>query len=204
MINTDLKLMYYIRKYIEISKGDLSVNGQLYFHSSATDFSSMMKEFYKKLEISYPKFYKMDDLCKLACIASELILKDETEKDIALLFSNNEGSLDTDSKHQQSIQNSEAYFPSPAVFVYTLPNISIGEVSIRHQLKSESAFFIANEYQTDYMHKYTEQLLQTNKAKKVLCGWVHCLNGDYKACFYLVENNGILEHNNQNIKHITK
>lgn len=196
--------MYYIRKYIEISKGNLSINGQLHFHSSAADFGSIIKEFYKKLEISYPKFYKMDDLCKLAFVASELLLKDETEKDIALLFSNNEASLDTDLKHQQTIQDRENYFPSPAVFVYTLPNIAIGEVSIRHQLKSESAFFIANEYQADYMHKYTEYLLQNHKAKKVLCGWAHCLNDAYKACFYLVETDGILEHNIQNIKNITK
>lgn len=195
--------MYYIRKYIEISNGTISVDGQLYLQSSETDFGSMMKEFYKKMEINYPKFYKMDDLCKLAFLASEVLLKDETEKDIALLFSNNEGSLDTDIKHQQSIQNKEEYYPSPAVFVYTLPNISIGEVSIRHQLKSESAFFIANEFQTDYMHKYAEYLLQNNKAKKVLCGWIHCLNGAYEARFYLVEQNGNLDHTQENINKIT-
>lgn len=196
--------MYSVSKYIHIENGIIFENGKQIVDSNTTDFSEFIKQVYRNFEHIYPKFYKMDDLCKLAYIASELVLKDETEKDIALLFSNNEGSLDTDYKHQQSIQNNDAYFPSPAVFVYTLPNIAIGEVSIRHQLKSESAFFIASEYQADYMHKYTEHLLRTNKAKKVLCGWVHCLNGAYKACFYLVETNGILEHNNQNIKQITK
>jgi len=156
------------------------------------------------LNISYPKFYKMDDLCKLAFIASELLLQNETEKDIALLFSNNEASLDTDLKHQQSIQNLENYYPSPAVFVYTLPNISIGEVSIRHELKSESAFFVAEKYQTEYLHKYAEYLLKTNKAQKVLCGWTHFLEGDYKADFYLVEKMGILEHSKEQINDITK
>ena len=196
--------MYYIRKYIEISNGTISVDGQLYLQSSETDFGSMMKEFYKKMEINYPKFYKMDDLCKLAFLASEVLLKDETEKDIALLFSNNEGSLDTDVKHQQSIQNKEEYYPSPAVFVYTLPNISIGEVSIRHQLKSESAFFVAEKYQTEYLHKYAEYLLKTNKAQKVLCGWIHFLEGNYKADFYLVEKIGILEHSKEHINDIIK
>jgi len=196
--------MYWISKYVHIENGSIFENGKLIFVSETTDFSEFIKQIYKRFEHAYPKFYKMDDLCKLAYVGSEFILKNETEKDIALLFSNNEGSLDTDSKHQRSIQNSDAYFPSPAVFVYTLPNIAIGEVSIRHQLKSESAFFIANQYQADYMHKYTERLLQTKKAKKILCGWVHCLNGAYKACFYLVENSGILEHTFQNIKNITK
>ncbi|WLD23834.1 3-oxoacyl-ACP synthase [Flavobacterium dauae] len=196
--------MYAINKFINISQNVVCENGKSIFHNQEDTFAAFMKNVYKNLNISYPKFYKMDDLCKLAFIASELLLQNETEKDIALLFSNNEASLDTDLKHQQSIQNPENYYPSPAIFVYTLSNITIGEVSIRHKLKSESAFFIANEYQTNYMHKYTEHLLQTNKATKVLCGWVHCLNGAYKACFYLVESNGNLEHTIHNINNITK
>ena len=146
----------------------------------------------------------MDDLCKLAFLGSEMLLKDEVEKNIALLFSNNEGSLDTDIKHQHTITTAEAYYPSPAVFVYTLPNIAIGEVSIRHQLKSESVFFIANAFQADYMHSYTQYLLQKNKAKKVLCAWIHFLNGSYKAVFYLVESKGNLKHSIEQIKHIIK
>lgn len=196
--------MYAISKFINISKDVVCENSKQIFHNQEDSFSAFMKNVYKSLNISYPKFYKMDDLCKPAFIASELLLQNETEKDIALLFSNNEASLDTDLKHQQSIQSSEDYYPSPAVFVYTLPNITIGEVSIRHQLKSESAFFVAEKYQTEYMHKYAEYLLKNNKAQKVLCGWIHCLNGDYKADFYLVEKKGILEHSKEHINDIIK
>lgn len=196
--------MYAISKFINISQNDVCENGKPIFQNQEDTFAAFMKNVYKSLSISYPKFYKMDDLCKLAFIASELLLQNETEKDIALLFSNNEASLDTDLKHQQSIQNPEDYYPSPAVFVYTLPNITIGEVSIRHQFKSESAFFVAEKYQTEYLHKYAEYLLKTNKAKKVLCGWIHFLEGDYKADFYLVEKMGILEHSKEQINDITK
>src|SRR5690554_3071713 len=86
--------MYYIRKYLEISNGNISVNGRLCFRSSETDFGSIMKEFYKNLDISYPKFYKMDDLCKLAFIGSEIMLDGIKGKNIALLFSNSESSLE--------------------------------------------------------------------------------------------------------------
>src|SRR5690606_21571812 len=123
--------MYSVSKYIHIENGIIFENGKQIVDSNTTDFSEFIKQVYRNFEHIYPKFYKMDDLCKLAYIASELVLKDETEKDIAVLFSNNEGSLDTDNKHQQSIQNSDAYVPSPAVFVYTLPNIAICEVSTR-------------------------------------------------------------------------
>lgn len=196
--------MYSVSKFINIYKGIIFENGKCIFENEEGDFSAFMKTVYKGLEISYPKFYKMDDLCKLAFIASELLLKDEDENDIALLFCNNEGSLDTDMKHQQSISNAAAFFPSPAVFVYTLPNITIGEVSIRHQLKSESAFFISDAFPVDYMHKYTEYLLKNKKANKAVCGWIHFLDGAYKADFYLVEEKGSIEHTTKNINYITK
>lgn len=196
--------MYYIRKYLEISNGNISVNGRLYFRSSETDFGSIMKEFYKNLDISYPKFYKMDDLCKLAFIGSEIMLEDTKEKNVALLFSNNEASLDTDIRHQQSISSKEEYFPSPAVFVYTLPNITIGEVSIRHQLKTESAFFVSDTFPTETMMPYAEYLLQSGRAEQVLCAWIHKLNEEYKTVFYLVAKQGIKEHSINTINEILK
>lgn len=196
--------MYYIRKYLEISNGNISVNGRLCFRSSETDFGSIMKEFYKNLDISYPKFYKMDDLCKLAFIGSEIMLEDTKEKNIALLFSNSEASLDTDIRHQQSISSKEEYFPSPAVFVYTLPNITIGEISIRHQLKTESAFFVSDTFPTETMMPYAEYLLQSGRAEQVLCAWIHKLNEEYKTVFYLVAKQGIKEHSINTINEILK
>jgi len=153
-----------------------------------------MKEFYKQLGINYPKFYKMDDLCKLAFIGSEIMLDDSGEKNVALLFSNSESSLETDRKHQQSIASKEAYFPSPAVFVYTLPNIAIGEVSIRHQLKNESVFFVSDTFPVETMVPYAEYLLQSGRAEEVLCAWIYKWDNEYKAFFYLVGKQGTKEH----------
>ncbi|WP_321539372.1 hypothetical protein [Flavobacterium piscinae] len=86
----------------------------------------------------------MDNLSKLAFLASEVLLSEqiiaEAENNVALVFANRSSSLDTDVKFQQSIDDKENYYPSPAVFVYTLPNICVGEISIKHQLKSENAF----------------------------------------------------------------
>src|SRR5690554_6249028 len=196
--------MYYISKYIEIKEGCIYKNGELEMQSSTSDFSDMMKEWYKSLHLSYPKFYKMDDLCKMAFIASERLLEGETSKEIALLFSNSEASLDTDIKHQQSIQTTDAYFPSPAIFVYTLPNITIGEVSIRHQLKTESAFFVSATFPTETMMPYAEYLLQSGRAEQVLCAWIHKLNEEYKTVFYLVAKQGIKEHSINTINEILK
>jgi hypothetical protein len=93
------------------------------FLKARTNISGICKEAYKSLELSYPKFHKMDNLSKLAFLASEMILKDEDHSRTALVFANRSSSLDTDFKYQESINSQENYFPSPAVFVYTLTHM---------------------------------------------------------------------------------
>ena len=96
----------------------------------------------------------MDNLSKLAFLAADLLLKNEVnegeENNIALLFANKSSSLDTDVKHQESIADRQNYFPSPAVFVYTLPNICMGEISIRHKLYTENSFFIFAQFNAEF------------------------------------------------------
>ena len=116
------------------------------------------------------------------------------------MFANKSSSLETDLKFQESISDKENYFPSPAVFVYTLPNICLGEISIRHQLKSENSFFIFETFNFPFMENYANILLKTKKADKVLCGWVEYFNENYKGFFYLVSNEGEIEHTKKNIE----
>ena len=194
--------MQKISQYIAIRANRVLWNGEVVFEGQSSDFKEFAKELYQHLEINYPKFYKMDNLCKLAFLASEIALKNYEEEDIALVFCNKEGSLDSDLQHQKLISNLDNFYPSPAVFVYTLPNISIGEVSIRHQLKSESMFLLADRYQSEYIAPYCELLINSSKANKVLCGWLKMINGDYQANFYLVEPEGTLEHSIENIDQI--
>jgi len=196
-----LKSEYYISEYCVIENNSVSINGTKNFESEDVTFSEFAKTVYKNSEIDYPKFFKMDNLSKLTFLASEIILKKVVkateENDIALVFCNRSSSLDTDMKYQKSIATKEEYFPSPAVFVYTLPNICIGEVSIKHQLKSENAFFVFEEFPSEFMKNYAEVLLKTQKAEKVLCGWVEYYQENYKAVVYLVEKQGNLKHNEQ-------
>ena len=104
-----------------------------------------------------------------------------TEKGIPLAeFANRAASLDTDLKHQATITDEGEYYPSPAVFVYTLPNICLGEISIRHQLKTENAFMVFDNYaQAEVFFKeYSRQLIAEKSAEKVLCAWVEVLEDE--------------------------
>ncbi|HLT88798.1 MAG TPA: hypothetical protein VKZ57_14505 [Sphingobacterium sp.] len=176
-----------IQKSCIIEQHRIVVDDKLIW-SSATDvpFSDFAKGAFHRLDIDYPKFYKMDALSKLAFLAAEYILQGEDKGELALILANKSGSLDTDIKHQESIQDTENYYPRPATFVYTLSNICAGEIAIRHGLQTEQAFFIAEEFPEETIFAYTDYLLQSDKAKRVLCGWVEYFQEEYRAVLYLV------------------
>src|SRR5688572_4494681 len=117
----------YIHSFCTIQKNQIFLNGEIVFSTEHDLFTAFSKKAYQHFEINYPKFFKMDNLSKLAFLAAELLLKDNKkggeENNTALVFANKSSSLDTDVKHQNSIADVDNYYPSPAVFVYTLPNI---------------------------------------------------------------------------------
>ncbi len=180
------------------------VNGTDVYGTDTLDKNEFFKRVYQFLGIKYSKFFKMDNLSKLAFLSAEFVLSETPSigKNIAIILSNNASSLDTDRKYQDSINDSENYYPSPAVFVYTLPNIGIGEISIRHQLKSENGFFVFENYNTNFHYHYENNLLQNNKCNSVLAGWVNVDEDSYEAFLYLVSETGEIEHTEQKLKQL--
>ena len=195
----------HIKSYVHIKNNTVSLNGTVVYNDNEPDFKSFIKGAYKAVDTKYPKFFKMDSLSKLAFLAGDIMLNSERlsteeEHNIALVFSNKASSLDTDRKHQESIQHKENYYPSPAVFVYTLPNICIGEISIKHKLYSENSFFIFDGFNAAHLEVYATSLLADEKADKVLCGWVEYDGDDnYEAFLYLVSPEGKIAHNTEEI-----
>lgn len=174
----------------EIKHNSIIHNGETLFHSGEMPFADFAKRALKTLEIDYPKFFKMDSLSKLAFLLAEVLLSslpEEVRQETALVFANKSASLDTDLKHQASIAQTEAYYPSPAVFVYTLPNICLGEISLRHHLHTESSFFIFENYQqaSPFLHRYAQTLIAQGIAPRVFTAWVEILGEDYQAIGYL-------------------
>jgi hypothetical protein len=193
----------YIKSYITIQNNEIVLNGTSVFKIEPTNFADFSKQAYRNFDIQYPKFFKMDALSKLAFLGAELLLSpitsSEEENNIALVLANKSSSLDTDVKYQESISDKENYYPSPAVFVYTLPNICLGEISIRHQLKSENSFFIFDVFNTEFISNYSNILLNSDKADVVLCGWVEFFNDDYKAFLCTISKEENTKYTNENI-----
>ena len=198
----------YITAHCKIEKNQISLDGEIIFDSEELLFQDFSKKAYQQFELNYPKFFKMDNLSKLAFLASEIILKgnleSETENNVALLFANKSSSLDTDVKYQKSISDKNEYFPSPAVFVYTLANICMGEISIKNQLKSENCFFIFDAFNSQFTADYGNLLLKTGKAEKVLCAWTELYQEEYQVFMCLVSKEGNLENTAENLEKLYK
>ena len=170
-----------VEHWVRIKNGRIILDGEVIF-SSEVDIARFLKASFKFLNIKYPKFHKMDRLSKLGFIASEIVLKNNNiDEETALVFSNNSSSLDSDQNYQESVKD----FPSPSLFVYTLPNIVLGEISIRYQLKSENVFFIEDEFNANLLIDYSKQLIESKKANKVLCAWLNLHNDEYDVFLWL-------------------
>ncbi|MCD6178293.1 MAG: hypothetical protein J7K39_00165, partial [Bacteroidales bacterium] len=141
-----------------------------------------------------PKYFKMDALSKLGFLSTEVLLQNRSlteiykSEKIGIIVGNSASTYIMDSKHQASLDDKESYFPSPANFVYTLPNIMTGEICIRHKFKGENAVFISEEFDTEFIYKYTNKLLIDNKLDATIVGYVNIDNDDYEAFLMLVEN----------------
>ena len=154
----------------------------------------------------------MDPLSKLGFLGTELLLSplrkleeegfryDLEADETAVILYNASSSLYTDHKYQKTVLD----IPSPAVFVYTLPNILIGEICIRNGFRGESTFFIDENFDTTTTESYVRLLFETTKIKQCLTGWVEMtMDGQYNAALYLISNEeGSIDFTPSNLQHI--
>lgn len=197
----------YISTVCQIVDGSVFIDGkQDYTCVSGDGVSAVFKEIYRQYDIQYPKFFKMDNLCKLALLSTEILIRNSEKIDVktAVVLSNRAASLDTDRNHQETIKNRENYYPSPATFVYTLPNIAIGEISIKHKLQSENAFFVFETFNSEFLTNYAATLMATARTNAVICGWVELDGPSYNGFVYLVRRNDGKNHETKNITQLFK
>ncbi len=144
------------------------------FNEVILEDKDLMKE-YKELGINYPKFYKMDGLSRLGWLATEKLLQEvgtdilDGERTCIIMASKN-ACLFNNRAFEQTMKDHNNYFPSPALFVYTVPNIVTGEIAIQHKLYGETAFYeLDNEKELEPIVQAT---MATGKFNNAIVGWV--------------------------------
>lgn len=180
----------------KIKNNTVWINGdKMYCNDQPNDFTAFLVHLYKHINLNYPKFFKMDNLCKLGMIAAELAIQNDPEfkmhekEKVAIFLSNNSSSIETDRNHIKTIADKTQYFPSPSLFVYTLPNIVIGEIAIKHKLTGENSFFVSEKFDEKFMHTYVSILLeaQNNHTTAAVAGWINVDGNHCEAVVYCVE-----------------
>lgn len=154
---------------------------------------NLLTGIYRKEINDYPRFFKMDGLCRLGFIASELLLKHEEGRfcpraDRAVILFNSKGSDNVDRRYQATISDEDNYYPSPSLFVYTLPNIVTGEIAIRNKYNGETAFYITEDFSSETIAGICASALQDHQTNEIISGWVEYSDDqDFKALVFLAE-----------------
>ena len=179
----------YITGSCTISNGVVVKDHAVLFENKTADAQDFLLTVYRHFKLNYPRFYKMDNLSKLGWLASEILFKDHFNSDaylpgqMGVVLANANSSLDDDIRYFESVKD----IASPSLFVYTLPNIVIGEICIRNNFKGEHALFIQPEFDAGFMEKQIGYLLDKSILDACCCGWVEFLGSEYKAVLFLVE-----------------
>ena len=172
---------------VEINAGEVFVNDSVVFSDKSADFGTFIREAFKSRGENNMKFYKMDDLCKLGYVAAAWLLDgiEFGEEECGMVLSGKYGCLDTDMKHQQIIDKEGDAASSPAVFVYTLPNVVAGEISIRHHIKGENTWFWSDDRTMSDLKHYASLMAGASDLRYCIIGHLDFLNGEYFAKFEL-------------------
>src|SRR5687767_13637096 len=111
-----MKIETSITSYVLLRNNQIILDGKPAFENKELTTVDFLDAAYKHFQINYPKFFKMDSLCKTGFIAAELLLRDNKSKEsfqpeeIGIIISNANSSLDTDIKYEESIKTN----PSPS------------------------------------------------------------------------------------------
>ena len=175
-----------------ITPNEVVVDGKTMTHNEQG--GALLTELYRAYVGDYPKFFKMDTLSRLGFIASELLLQAEGKprfepcENRAVVFFNRSASLQADIAYQATIQDPDNFFPSPAAFVYTLPNIVTGEIAIRNKYFGETSFIVMEHCDESIMARELQNAFLDPMTQSILGGWLDCTDENhFEANLFLVE-----------------
>lgn len=173
---------------IEITPTSVVLNGKPI--AVETTGEKMLVELYRRFAGDYPKFFKMDTLSRLGFIAAEILLKEPTansQKPTAIILANRSASIKNDTDYMATISDGK-YYPSPALFVYTLPNIVTGEIAIRHQIQGETSFYILDK--PEDLEQILLSTFNIQPSTSALAGWCECSEANtFYAKIQIIWNN---------------
>ncbi len=162
------------------------INIKTIAQQSLTSEHDNLESMYRLHVTDYSKFFKMDKLSRAGFIATELIAGQRgIHEDCAVIIFTSTGSLANDLNYQKTMNE----YPSPALFVYTLPNIVTGEIAIRHKLQTETSCYLLPEKSWSDMEIIVRATMAASQCSQALYGWLDATENGYAADLRLAETN---------------
>ena len=185
-----------ITGYCQLKNGKLILNWKSLFEADIP-VDEFLYKIATEFEVKHPRFGKMDRLSKLGYTCAEILLKSlgnfkqYQPYEISLIFANASSSLDTDFRFQKTLET----IASPALFVYTLPNLVLAEICIKNGFKGENLFLVSDDPDANLFYEPINQMFAQNTSKACLAGWVEILGESYNCTLFAVE---MHEHKSEN------
>lgn len=179
---------------VRIVPGKVVVDGKVLLEdSSATDLLSRL---YKAYIGDYPKFYKMDKLCQLGFVATELLLQTEGSARFeeggnrAVVLAGTTASAVADVEYLKTISDVGNYYPSPSAFIYTLPNMVTGEIAIRNKYHGETSFYVLPQRNDTLVADLAASCFADGAVESAIAGWLdYGVDGSYEADLQILVRN---------------
>lgn len=151
----------------------------------------MLTELYKRNGNGAPRFFRMDLLCRLGVVASDLLLEAERGQqdsnaggetaDRAVVLIGSKGSLHADMAYAETIAGDD-FYPSPEKFVYTLPNIVTGEIAIRNKYHGETEYYMLPCRDAALERRLMIASFADDNTESVIGGWIDCESDSVFEC----------------------
>ena len=179
---------------VRIRGGKVFLNAQLSNSLGGGDAAQL----YRAIGSNYPKFFKMDLLCKWAWLGTELLLRGDSgtwiydgfdKARIGIALTTTDGCLEVDKRYAETLNT----VPSPALFVYTLPNIMLGEICIRHGFTGEQRSTITESFDADELLYQAKDLLLNRGISHCLAGMVDAVGDSVDLCLFWLSSGEVAE-----------
>lgn len=177
----EMPVLKTLRRVVINSAGRVMVDGEPQDYQA--EGVALLTAIYRKTMGDYPKFFKMDLPCRLGLVAAELLLGQAPDRftprdDRAIIVFSRSGSLVSDRRFSETIRPGR-FFPSPAVFVYTLPNIVTGELAIRHKYLGETASYLLPSASEPVIGDIAAATFLDPHTRSAVVAWIDCTDDSH-------------------------
>lgn len=177
-----------VLRRVRIASGEVRVDGEVVYSQADTEFPEFIRGAKIPDEGIGKRFGRMDEQCQLGVVVGQYLVRGYGKvlkpEETCVVLMNRHGSLNSDTKHQESVGGGR--MGSPSTFLYTLPSTVLGELCVCFGWQGENIFLLENEPNGQAWQRAHRIVERCSYASHAVVGWCDYLQGEYLADFELI------------------